>query len=425
MTCGVIVVLMKTPKGMRDILPPDGELWRKTENILALVARLYGYREIRTPILEYSSLFRKGLGDSSDVVEKEMYEFKDKDGSFLTLRPEGTAPVVRSYIEHGMKSLPWVRVFYIGPMFRRERPQKGRYRQFHQFGIELFGVSGPHADAEAMAMLYRIMRMFGVKGYMSYNNIGCPVCRPQYIEVLKREIKKYWHDIPERYYAKIERNPMRFFDIKDEKVTALFEKMPTIEDYLCDTCLAHKSGLEMLLAKLNMPFEKNTRLVRGFDYYTRTVFEYIGEGLGAKSAVAGGGRYDYLMESYGGPSVPGVGFGLGIERLLMVAKVPNNILYEPKLAVMVVYTKKDFLDDAFIVAEQLRDNFIAAEVDLRGTSLKSQMKAAARRGYRFVLILGDDEVRSEAVTLRDMESGEQKTLAQKEIAKVLLERRIS
>ncbi|WP_449187288.1 histidine--tRNA ligase [Zhurongbacter thermophilus] len=413
---------MKTPKGMRDILPPDGELWRRTENILALIARLYGYKEIRTPILEYSFLFRKGLGDSSDVVEKEMYEFEDKDGSYLTLRPEGTAPVVRSYIEHGMKSLPWVRVFYIGPMFRREKPQKGRYRQFHQFGIELFGVSGPHGDAEAMVMLYRVMRIFGVNGYMSYNNIGCPVCRPKYIKALRSEIEKYWDDIPKEYHEKINRNPMRFFDIKDEKVVSLFDKMPTIEDFLCEECQAHKEGLETLLAKLGMPYEKNIRLVRGFDYYTRTVFEYIGEGLGAKSAVAGGGRYDYLMESYGGPSVPGVGFGLGIERLLMVAQVPEKVVYEPYAEVMVVYTKKDFMDDAFVLAETLRDRFIAAEVDLRGTSLKSQMKAAAKRNYKYVLILGDDEIEKGMVTLRDMETGKQEMFKQEDIADIILER---
>ncbi len=413
---------MRTPKGMKDILPPDGEVWRKVENILALIARLYGYREIRTPILEYSTLFRKGLGDSSDVVEKEMYEFQDKDGSFLTLRPEGTAPVVRSYIEHGMKSLPWVRVFYIGPMFRREKPQKGRYRQFHQFGIELFGVSGFYGDAEAMVMLYRVMKIFGVKGKMTYNNIGCPVCRPTYIEALSAEINKYIDEIPEEYHEKIRRNPMRFFDIKDDRVSPLFEKMPYIEDYLCDDCRTHKEGLENLLSLLNMPYEKNPRLVRGFDYYTRTVFEYVGEGLGAKSAVAGGGRYDYLVERYGGPSVPGVGFGVGIERLLMVGKVPSGIPYEPKLSVMVVYTNKKFMNEAFLLAEMLRDKFIGAEVDLRGTSLKSQMKAASKRGYKYVLILGDEEVENNLVTIRDMDSGEQKQVGREELIATLLER---
>ncbi len=413
---------MRTPKGMKDILPPDGEMWRKVENILALIARLYGYREIRTPILEYSTLFRKGLGDSSDVVEKEMYEFQDKDGSFLTLRPEGTAPVVRSYIEHGMKSLPWVRVFYIGPMFRREKPQKGRYRQFHQFGIELFGVSGFYGDAEAMVMLYRVMKIFGVKGKMTYNNIGCPVCRPRYIEALSAEINKYISEIPVEYHEKIRRNPMRFFDIKDDRVTPLFDRMPYIEDYLCDDCRTHKEGLENLLSLLSMPYEKNPRLVRGFDYYTRTVFEYVGEGLGAKSAVAGGGRYDYLVERYGGPSVPGVGFGVGIERLLMVGSVPSGIPYEPRISVMVVYTNKKFMKEAFLLAETLRDEFIGAEVDLRGTSLKSQMKAASKRGYKYVLILGDEEVENNLVTIRDMDTGEQRQVEREKLIATLLER---
>lgn len=414
---------LKTPKGMRDILPPDGEVWRKTENILAFVARLYGYREIRTPILEYSVLFRKGLGDSSDVVEKEMYEFADKDGSWLTLRPEGTAPVVRAFIEHGMKSLPWVRVFYIGPMFRREKPQKGRYRQFHQFGIELFGVNRPHGDAEAMLMLYRIMNIFDVKGYMSYNNIGCPICRPKYMEILKREINRYWEDIPERYYEKINRNPMRIFDIKDEHIRFVLEKLPIIEDYLCDDCQRHKDMLESLLAKLGMKYKKNPYLVRGFDYYTRTVFEYVGEGLGAKSAVAGGGRYDHLMESYGGPSVPGVGFGLGIERLLMIAKVPKDIPYEPYVEVMIVYSKEEFMDNAMLLAENLRNRYISVEVDLRGTSLRSQMKAASKRGYKYVLILGDEEVSNEKVSLRDMDTGKQEMVNVDVVADILLERR--
>ncbi len=406
---------------MRDILPPEGELWRRMENLLALIARLYGYQEIRTPILEFADLFKKGLGDTSDVVEKEMFEFIDKDGSDVALRPEGTAPVVRAYIEHGMASMPWVRLFYIGPMFRREKPQKGRYRQFHQFGIEFFGVQSAAADAEVMSMLDRVMKIFGVKGYLKYNNIGCKFCRPKYIDVLREQIEGKLDVIPKEYHPKIRRNPMRIFDIKDERVEPVIKDLPKIGDYLCDACLSHASELRELLDTLEIDARLDEGLVRGFDYYTRTVFEYISPDLGAKSAVAGGGRYDYLVSYYGGPDVPGVGFGIGLERLLMAVqgRVPSLPVFEPVAEVMVVYTHSSLIPYAMEIAEQLRNQWIAAVVDLRGVSLKSQMKAAGKRGYEWVLIVGEDELAAGKYKLRDMNSGEERLLTPSEIISLL------
>jgi len=413
--------VFRTLKGMRDILPPDGEKWRRMENLLALIARLYGYREIRTPILEFADLFKKGLGDTSDVVEKEMFEFIDKDGSDVVLRPEGTAPVVRAYIEHGMASAPWVRLFYIGPMFRREKPQKGRYRQFHQFGVEFFGVPSAAADVEVMAMLSRVMKVFGVEGYLKYNNIGCKICRPKYIEFLRQEIDRKMEDIPSEYHLKIRRNPMRIFDIKDERLEPILQSLPKIGEYLCDDCRKHASELGNLLEVLGLDVTLDERLVRGFDYYTRTVFEYISPHLGAKSAVAGGGRYDYLVSYYGGPDVPGVGFGIGLERLLMAVedKVPPLSVIEPVSEIMVVYTHASLIPHAMEIAEQLRDSWISVVVDLRGVSLRAQMKAASKHGYKWVLIVGEDELTTGRYKLRDMESGEEKLLRASEIVTLL------
>ena len=309
-------------KGMADIMPPDSRLWQKVEATARRVFENYGYDEIRTPIAEPTELFRRGVGETSSIVEKEMYTFEDQGGDSITLRPEGTASVVRAYVESGVSTQdPIAGFYYIGPMFRRERPQKGRQRQFHQIGVELLGVGGPLADAEVIAMFGQFLSEVGAQSIeLELNSLGCPACRPGFDTALLEYLHRHKASLCEDCIRRIERNPMRAFDCKNEGCKTLMEKAPILPDSWCQECITHFDAVKRELKLLKIGYVENPRIVRGLDYYMRTAFEFTTDKLGAQNAVAAGGRYDGLVKALGGPDVAGVGCALGIERLILLLK---------------------------------------------------------------------------------------------------------
>jgi len=405
----VLNLLAKTPRGTEDVLPKKSRIWRYIEGQLADVFQLFGYEEIRTPIFEETELFQRGIGESTDIVEKEMYTFTDRAGRSLTLRPEGTAPVVRAYLQHKLYGEPQpVKLYYIGPMFRYERPQAGRSRQFHQFGAEALGTQDPAVDAEMIAIPMELFRRLGLAGVeVQINSIGCPRCRPGYraylIETLRPSIGEMCADCQRR----LERNPMRVLDCKDESCNRVKEDLKPILDFLCPECKDHFQAVQDYLQLLEIPYVINRHLVRGFDYYTKTVFEIVHSGLGAQSAVAGGGRYDGLIEEVGGPSVPAVGFAAGMERLMLTLEAAG---WEPPIkSGAEVYvagageTRRTVVDIVF----RLRRAGIAAEMDYLDKSLRAQMKAANRLNAVWTVIVGEDEAAKNLAVVRHMESGRQ------------------
>ncbi|WP_107689415.1 histidine--tRNA ligase [Coprothermobacter proteolyticus] len=403
--------MVRNPKGMRDILPPETFKWRRLEILLSKAALLYGYGEIRTPILEFSELFRKGLGDESDVALKEMYEFEDKNGDVLSLRPEGTAPVARAVIQHHLYDTPVLRLFYTGPMFRRERPQAGRYRQFHQFGIEAFGVSEPYMDIEVLLIVKRIFSLLNLPLTIHINSLGCDECRPIYMEQLRNFVLSA---IPEdEEIERFKKNPLKLFDSKRPEHAEIKAEAPKISECLCPACKDHYAHVIRAAKLFGVPIVEDPQLARGFDYYTRTVFEgYVGE---FNLAVVGGGRYDHLVSFYGGPDVPGIGFAIGLERLITSLEEVPIIDPEPKKTYFLATTGEDMIEPAFQLAEKLRDHGIGIIMDLRQGKLQKQLKLANKVEVRYVLILGEEEQRNHVITLRDMVTGEQRIVAQEAV----------
>ncbi|HHY43602.1 MAG TPA: histidine--tRNA ligase [Coprothermobacter sp.] len=403
--------MVRNPKGMRDILPPETFKWRRLEILLSKVALLYGYGEIRTPILEFGELFRKGLGDESDVALKEMYEFVDKNGDVLSLRPEGTAPVARAVIQHHLYDVPVLRLFYTGPMFRRERPQAGRYRQFHQFGIEAFGVSEPYMDVEVLLVVKRIFDLLGLPLTIHINSLGCDECRPPYIEQLRNFVVESIPDDEE--IERFKKNPLKLFDSKRPEHAQVKSDAPKILEYLCPTCRDHYAEVIKAARTFAIPIVEDPHLARGFDYYTRTVFEgYVGE---LNLAVVGGGRYDHLVSFYGGPDIPGIGFAIGLERLITSMQEVPKVDPEPKVSYFLATTGQDMIEPAFWLAESLRDHNAEVIMDLRQGKLQKQLKLADKVDARYALILGEEEQKNHAVTLRDMVTGEQRVIAQEAV----------
>ncbi|NLY51757.1 MAG: histidine--tRNA ligase [Firmicutes bacterium] len=402
-------MLARTPRGTEDVLPKKSRIWRYIEDQLADIFELFGYEEIRTPMFEETELFQRGIGETTDIVEKEMYTFVDRGGRSLTLRPEGTAPVVRAYLQHKLYGEPQpVKLYYIGPMFRYERPQAGRSRQFHQFGAESLGTQDPAVDAEMIAIpveLFRRLELDDVQ--VEINSIGCPQCRGEYrsylIDTLKPRINEMCADCQRR----LERNPLRVLDCKDESCNRVKFGLKPILDFLCSECKDHFQAVQDYLDLLEIPYIINHNLVRGFDYYTKTVFEIVYSGLGAQSAVAGGGRYDGLIEEIGGPSVPAVGFAAGMERLLLTLE--DRGWEPPVTSGTAVYvaglgeTRKAVVDLVF----GLRRAGIAAEMDYLNRSLRAQMKAANRLNAVWTVIIGEDELEKNQAVVRHMESGRQ------------------
>ncbi|MFH0800047.1 MAG: histidine--tRNA ligase [Pseudomonadota bacterium] len=403
-------------KGMADVLPPVSSLWQEIESTARRVFDKYGYHEIRTPIVEPSELFRRGVGESTSIVEKEMYSFVDQGGDSLSLRPEGTASVVRAYIESGACiSDPIARYYYMGPMFRRERPQKGRQRQFYQIGCEILGVESPVADAETIAMTSHFLGEVGARDVaLEINSIGCADCRPSFNEALVVFLTARAAHLCEDCTRRLSRNPSRVFDCKQENCRKILKDAPKISDHWCEACRGHFSAVKRALDGMSVPYVENVRIVRGLDYYVRTAFEFTSKALGSQSAVVGGGRYDGLVKSLGGPEIAGVGFALGIERLVLLLEGAGK---KPPFEDIIFFAVLGEAAQAAAIpiVQTLRRDGVRVEWDYGARSLKAQMRRASRIGAETVVILGDDEVAKGTATIRDMRASTQREVHIKDI----------
>ncbi len=417
---------IQRPRGTFDVLPDEAARWRFVERTARRVAALYGFGEIRTPIFESTELFVRGVGEATDIVGKEMYTFKDGSGRSLTLRPEGTAPVIRAYIENslGRREKP-ARLYYIGPVFRYEKPQAGRYRQHHQFGVELIGAASAFADAEIIRMLMHFYGELGIRGAAPVlNSVGCRRCRPGYNAALGAYLLGKAGGLCADCRRRAETNPLRVFDCKQPGCAAVIAVAPRVRDHICAPCGEHFGELLSLLAEAGISFTVRPELVRGIDYYTRTAFEIVAGELGAQNAVGGGGRYDDLVEMLGGPPTPAVGFGTGIERALMVMREQG--VAEPAeggVEVGVVVWDPAALVDGRRAVRALRDAGVAAEMDAEGTSLRGQMRRLDRRGVPFALLIGDSERARGAGRLKEMRTGEEREISLDRVVEELMGRR--
>jgi len=403
----------KAPRGTQDILPEDQPYWDFVREAAARVSKAFGYEAIETPVFEEASLFTRGVGEVTDIVQKEMYIFKDRGGLDLALRPEGTAPVCRAYLEHGMHNLPQpVRLWYLTPIFRYDRPQAGRYRQHHQFGAEAIGDASAAVDAEAIELLWRLYDELALANLMlQLNSIGDTNCRPQYLEILRDYYRDKLDRVCDDCRARFDRNPLRLLDCKHERCQPIIASAPSITDYLCEDCAAHFVEIKALLEAVGIPFTLNPRLVRGLDYYTRTVFEVIPPEEGAQSTIGGGGRYDGLIELLGGRPTPGVGFATGIERIILNLKrqgtaAPQRDRPEVYVAVQTPGARVP----AFRLTSDLRRAGISTIVSTGDRSLKAQMRHADALGVTYVAILGEGELAEKTATLRKLADGAQETI---------------
>jgi histidyl-tRNA synthetase len=397
-------------RGMEDVLPEESALWQKFEDATRAVFELYGYRNIRTPVVEPTALFVRGIGEATDIVEKEMYVFEDRNGESLALRPEATAGIVRSAIERNFLYNGPMRVWTAGPMFRYERPQKGRQRQFHQFDVEALGFEGPDVDAEQIVMLARLWKSLGIPGVeLHVNSIGDAADRKAHREKLVAHFEKHAGLLDEDAKRRLHANPLRILDSKNPAMQAMIEAAPKLLDHLADAAAGHFEALKVLLERAGLAFTVNPRLVRGLDYYNRTVFEFITPHIGAQSTIAGGGRYDALFAQLGGKPTPACGFGMGIERALLALKAAGvAAAYEPDA--FVVHAGEAAELEAWKVSERLRDSGVSVVLG-QGGSFKSQMKKADASGARYAVIIGEDEVAASKVTLKALRgAGEQKTV---------------
>lgn len=409
--------MIRAVKGTRDILPPSSGVWNHVESVARQVFRAYNYHEIRTPILEETALFARGVGEETDIVGKEMYSFLDRDGSSLTLRPEATASVIRAYIEHRLDQIPGIKkLYYMGPMFRRERPQKGRYRQFYQIGAEAIGSASPALDAEVIEMVVEILKGCGIgSSHLALNSVGCPKCRPAYVarlrEALKEKVSKMCSDCRRRS----ETNPLRVLDCKVPEDQPVIEALPSILDHLCGECREHFDKVREYLGDREISYEIRPRLVRGLDYYTRTTFEVLHGALGAQNSILGGGRYDGLAEALGSRiAAPGIGFSIGEDRLVMaVEQSPGNAVnVAPEL--FVAPLGEAALRHCSILVRSLRRSGCTVEMVFDG-KLKRAMELANKSGARYALIVGDDEVASHTYALKDLATGEQRAVSRVEL----------
>ncbi|MGH9338375.1 MAG: histidine--tRNA ligase [Acidobacteriota bacterium] len=409
-------------RGTHDILPGSVELWQKIEAQARRIFELYGYAEVRTPIFEETELFTRSIGVETDIVQKEMYTFTDSKGKGITLRPEGTAPVVRSYIEHHLQADGLVnKLYYIGPMFRRERPQKGRYRQFHQIGAEVLGSNHAAVEAELVEMLVRFLRELGVQDFrLLLNSVGCAQCRPGYVRKLQQEMSKYSQELCEQCLRRAESNALRVLDCKVPSCQPVIERLPSILDHLCEACREHFSLFLRYLDLQAIRYQIEPRLVRGLDYYVRTTFEIQSDRLGpTQNALLGGGRYDRLSEILDGPPVSGVGFALGMERLVLLLSGREEIgaaYAPPSPDIFLAYIGESALEEAFSLAAYLRQQEVFAYLDFEGRSLKAQMRQANRLQSRFTCIIGEEEIKTGRFTLKRMSDGEQWTVGREDLA---------
>jgi histidyl-tRNA synthetase len=409
---------LRAVKGMKDILPDEISKWHRLESAFRARAERYGFREARFPIVEPTALFVRSIGENTDIVEKEMYTFTDRGDKSLTLRPEGTASSVRAYIQHNVQALePVTKWYYVGPMYRRERPAKGRYRQFYQAGIEVFGDPGPYVDAEVIDMVVGLISSLGITEVeVLINSIGGPETRENYRDALLGYLEPYRAELCADCQRRMDANPLRVLDCKVPRCTEIASNAPSILSHLTDEDRAHFDGLQETLTRLGTPYRVDGSLVRGLDYYTRTLFEVLGKGeaLGAQNALLGGGRYDQMVESLGGPDTPAIGFAMGLERLLMA--MPSEA--DPgHVDVFIVAAQPSVRAEAALLGRELRDAGLRVESDLRGGSLKSQLRRADKMSARIAMILGESEVENGVVQLKDLEQKTQDEVARAEVAK--------
>ncbi len=406
--------MINKPRGTEDILPIDSPLWQKIEEAAREVCAAYGYKEIRTPVFEDTSLFQRGVGDTTDVVQKEMYTFEDKGGRSITLRPEGTASLVRSFIENSLYADPQpTKLFYLISCYRYEKPQSGRLREFHQFGIECFGGTSDATDAEVIALALSFFEKLGVKGLkLNLNSIGCPVCKKEYNEKLREYFSKHTDKLCETCKTRLEKNPMRIIDCKSEICSAIAQDAPKMIDHLCEDCQGHLDKTVKYLDAMGIEYIIDPTIVRGLDYYTRTVFEITSDALGAQSTVCGGGRYNGLVEELGGKPTEGIGFAAGLERLVMIMKsqgLDKELTADtPDLFVAAIGEAADIAAQKLVF--DLRKVGIHAQRDLCERSVKAQMKYANKLGAKFSMVLGEDEINNNQAEIKNMETGETSTV---------------
>ena len=404
-------------KGVKDILPENIGKWHFIEKTARELFETFCYYEIRVPAFEKTDVFSRSIGEDTDIVEKEMYTFKDKGNESITLRPEGTASIVRAFVEHRMYDPPsMVKLYYSGPMFRYERPQSGRFRQFYQIGVEAFGSEDPSIDAEVVFILMEFLRRIGISNLeLNLNNIGCPDCRPVYKDELQKYFDSKLDALCKNCNQRNIKNPLRILDCKNKNCIDIVDGAPTIDQFRCENCKVNFDQVQNLLSKLGTPFKINLRLVRGLDYYTKTAFEVLAGGLGAQNAVAGGGRYDGLVKEFGGPQTPAIGFAMGVDRIISLMEDQEKFIFKPK--VFIVSLGETAKEKAFQLLNELRMAAVPSDWSGSQGSLKSQMKKADRSGADFVLIIGENELKNEKLVLRNMRTSLQEEIPIKNIVK--------
>jgi len=418
-------VNINRPRGTNDILPSESYKWQQVEAKVRDICYRYGYQEIRTPIFEHTELFERGIGETTDIVEKEMYTFVDRGDRSITLRPEGTAPVVRAFIENNLYAgqLP-AKLYYMGPMFRYEKPQAGRYRQFTQFGVEAIGSMDPVLDVEMITLPIELYKACGLAGFeVHINSLGCPKCRSEYRNQLQAMLAAKADQFCESCQSRINRNPLRVLDCKSPKCRELLKDIPSIQDYLCPECREHFDQVTTSLDQLGINYVVDPHLVRGFDYYTKTVFEILVPTLGAQNAIGGGGRYDGLVEEIGGKSMPAVGFAVGMERLLLALAQENIAFNEPKAAGYVAHFGGKTKQAAVKLVHDLRQAGLWVEMDYLDRSLKAQMKSADKLQSQWVIMIGEDELAQNLVKIRWMNTGNEEQVALDQVAEYLASKR--
>jgi histidyl-tRNA synthetase len=415
---------IKLPRGTADILPGEVELWQYVEEKARDLSRRYNYAEIRTPIFEHTELFQRGVGETTDIVEKEMYTFMDKGDRSITLRPEGTASVVRSYVENKMYGQPQqpTKLFYIGPMFRYERPQAGRMRQFTQFGVEAIGAKDPSIDAEVISLAMQLYSELGLKDlHLEINSVGCSKCRSVHRDALVAHLHEFKDQLGAEDQSRLERNPLRVLDSKDPKTQELTKDAPSILDFLCEDCAPHFRKVQDYLTEMGIQYAVNPRMVRGLDYYTQTAFEIMVQGIGAIGTVCGGGRYNGLVEQIGGQDMPGIGFALSIERLLLALQTQGiELPIKRHIDCYLVVLGEPAKQKSVSLVQEWRSAGLRIDKDYLDRNIKPQMKAADRLNATYVAILGDQELEKNRVVLKEMETGEQQELSYDEAKELML-----
>lgn len=413
--------MIRSVKGTHDILPDQTWRWRKIESALHNFMQKYGYQEIRTPAFEKTELFARGIGEETDIVSKEMYSWTDQGGENLTLKPELTAPVVRAFIQHNLGNQSAVnRLYYMDALFRRERPQKGRTRQFHQFGAEVFGSAHPEADAEIIAISYNFFKILGIDNLtLTLNSIGSEECRQNFRNELRSYLKPFLSDLTETSQNRFKNNPLRILDTKIEHEKEIIKNAPEISSFLTDDDKSHFEEVKSLLSDLTIPFTIDPKMVRGLDYYTRTTYEITSNALGAQDALCGGGRYDKLVETLGGKPTPAVGFAAGIERLLLTLESKTSKLNDEPLQIYIIGMMESARSVCQVLAQELRDQEFSVATDLLRRSLKSLLREANRNNVKIAIIIGDDELVNNTVQVKNMETGEQTTIIKNKLIEYL------